>query len=259
MGHERLGALPRTKHWRDLVDDIGQAANVPSGMSDLASRTLVNVRNRFGSIQSDPGVQAAFTFLLGLTTHGLPGPPGPETFPDIELSANPSPFRLTKQLRSWVDAQVGSLEYAELAKRAAADAIAFWTTECSRQGDLFGSAQDASQAWADARKGAAFSQICRVFLGKFVERYLKYFLEREASAELPTLEARERFAASLSGHVDLVARHAFESTKIAQSFAAGWFNKHARYARPDRESAHAFLAFALGKLRQELQRESAEP
>jgi hypothetical protein len=96
-----------------------------------------------------------------------------------------------------------------------------------------------------------------VFFGKFTERYIKYFLDREASAQLPSIEARDRFAVSLERHIDALARHSFETTKITQSFAAGWYNKHARQSRPDRQAVAAFLSFAMGKLREELLRESS--
>jgi hypothetical protein len=96
-----------------------------------------------------------------------------------------------------------------------------------------------------------------VFFGKFTERYIKYFLDREASAQLPSIEARERFATSLERHIDALARHSFETTKITQSFAAGWYNKHARQSRPNQQTVVAFLSFAMGKLREELLRESS--
>jgi hypothetical protein len=98
--------------------------------------------------------------------------------------------------------------------------------------------------------------VARIFFAKFTERYLRYFLEREASAELPSLEAREKFSQQLSAHVDAVSQHAFETSKIAQSFAAGWFNNHARNAHPSEREIEGFLGLSFGKLQEELQREA---
>src|SRR5207302_665217 len=39
--------------------------------------------------------------------------------------------------------------------------------------------------------------------------------------------------------------------------AAGWYNMHARQSRPRRKVVRAFLSFAMGKLREELLRESS--
>jgi hypothetical protein len=98
-----------------------------------------------------------------------------------------------------------------------------------------------------------------VFFGKFVERYLKFFLEREASAQLPSLQEREAFSRRLEEQVHDLSQHAFETTKIAQSFAAGWFNKRlGEKRRPSDGELQSFLAFAFAKLREELRREVSE-
>jgi hypothetical protein len=229
---------------------------MPAAIPNIATTTLLQVRHRFDGIPADAGFQAAFAFVLALTSPAQPGDPQ-TIYPDIDLDLNPSALGLTSQLRAWVDAHAASLEYAELGKRAAADAIVFWTSRHSRQGEIFSGADAAAQTWRDAQTAAAFSEICRVFFGKFTERYLKYFLHRSASAELPSVESRDAFEASLERHVEDLARHSFETTKITQSFAAGWYNQHARDARPDQVDVKGFLSFALGKLRQELLRESS--
>lgn len=258
MGHERVGALPRSKEWRRVVDEIGASSFNRDVAPSIASATLQNVRRRLDAIQDDTGFRAAFSYILALSTSRLAGVSADVGYPRIDLGTNPSVLTLAHQMSSWVDEHATSREYAELAKRAAADAMAYWTKRRQEQGELFASGATAAQVWGDAGDGAAFSDICRVFFGKFVERYLRYFLDREASSVLPTVEAREQFGDNLQRHVDLLATHAFESTKIAQSFAAGWFNKNARASRPDEQTIASFLSYALSKLRQEIQREASE-
>jgi hypothetical protein len=96
--------------------------------------------------------------------------------------------------------------------------------------------------------------VARTFFASFAERYLCHFLERHASSQLPSISAREDFARSLYKHIDEVSHHAFETAKITQSFAAGWFNKHAVESRPSDREIGGFLAIAFGKLREELRR-----
>lgn len=257
MGHERVGILPRSQQWRALVAQIGPAATSDEDLVRVAAGTLKNVRSRFDGIHKDPGVQAAFGFLIGLSTGHLAAVSSGRASPPIQLDDNPSPLQLTRVLGDWIGKHAESLEYAELAKRAAADAMAQWTRSQSRQRDLFSTELKSSQVWRSASTGAGFSEVSRVFFAKFVERYLNYFLEREASAQLSSLQEREEFSRRLKGQVDELSHHAFETSKIAQSFAAGWFNKHARERRPTDQEMEDFLAFAFGKLRQELQREAA--
>ena len=248
MGHERIGFLPRTNEWRTLVAAIGDVGAAADAVPKLAHRTLHQVRRRFDRLEHDTGLQAAFSFILALCTDEL-RPHDPSRGPSLDLDQNPSPLEITRRLNTWIDANAQSPEYAELAKRSGADAIAYWTKRCSHQQELFDTHRTAAQIWRDASTGAAFSEIARVFFGKLLERYLKYFLEREASAQFDRIEDRDAFTRNLTRHVDSVARHAFEASKITQSFTAGWYNKHARDATPTHHETRGFLSFAVGKLR----------
>jgi len=99
--------------------------------------------------------------------------------------------------------------------------------------------------------------VARLFFAKFTERYLNYFLDREASAVLPNASERDRLASQLQQHVDGVSKYAFETSRITQSFAAGWFNLHARQRTPSKDELESFLSVAFGKMREELIREAS--
>lgn len=254
MGHERVGILPRRKEWQRIVSDIRLALSGGSFETEsLAADTLQQVRNRYQRLSQDSGVQAAFGFLVALSTSELPET-NDSILVDIDLTKNPSPIRITGELSKWVDTHRGSQEYAELACRAAADTIAEWTGRNTRQQQLFGDAAHAENIWGNI-DGSGFCDISRTFFSKLTERYLCYFIERSASAEAPSLDARMRFGKALAAHMDDISRHAFETSKITQSFAAGWFNKYATESRPTDAQLSGFLAKAFGKLQEELSRE----
>ena len=61
---------------------------------------------------------------------------------------------------------------------------------------------------------------------------------------------------ALSKHSMEITEHAFEITKIMQSFAAGWFNKHALDNAPSDDSVSDFLKISFGKMREELRLEA---
>lgn len=254
MGHERVGLLPRRKEWQRIVSDIRQALSGDSfATAFLAAETLNQVRKRYQRLSQDSGVRAAFGFLVALSTSELPETPGSINV-DIDLSNNPSPLRITGELSQWVDTHRGSQEYAELACRAAADTIAEWSGRNSRQQQLFDDAAHAKNIWGNV-DGREFCDISRTFFSKLTERYLCYFIERSASAEAPSLGARMRFKKALTAHLGDISRHAFETSKITQSFAAGWFNKYATVCKPTEAQLSGFLATAFGKLQEELSRE----
>lgn len=257
MGHERVGALPHTKRWRDVVQRLVETSGSRDEVAAIANTILQNVQVQFRKIHSDDGVIAAFQFLVALTKSSSSRVFEPTAFsPRIELEGSPSTLRLIGQLRSWVEAQQGSREYADIAAKASADAISLWSTQQGRQASLFTSPGDPREIWQRADNGAGFCEVSRLFFSKFTERYLNYFVEREASASMGSVVERDRFSSQLRSHIDGVSKFAFETSRITQSFAAGWFNNHARDRYPSKEESRGFLNIAFGKMREELRREA---
>jgi len=254
MGHERVGHLPKTQRWREIVANIVPAATANEQIARLTADTIEKVKDRYTNIYNDQGVKAAFQFLLALSvSHKNPK----ETISfNVSLNDAPSTLQIVKALGDWMRPRIESHEYATLARKAAADTIAHWTREHSKQRDLFGTESNPSRVWASAGSSAGFCQVTRIFFSNFTKRYLRYFLEREASAELSTVAERRQFNERLVRHVDEVSQHAFEIAKITQSFAAGWYAKHAEQHLPSDKEIGGFLAVAFGKMQEELLKES---
>src|SRR6266513_3785632 len=93
MGHERVGALPKTKPWRKVVKGIASYKGDAEQSRRIANQTLENVRDRFESIQRDPNVRAAFKFLTELAVAGAGG-----QATSLKLPENPTAFTLAKAL-----------------------------------------------------------------------------------------------------------------------------------------------------------------
>jgi len=72
------------------------------------------------------------------------------------------------------------------------------------------------------------------------------------------LNGANYFKKQIRDQIDAVSKHAFETARITQSFAAGWYNRHAREGVPTDEEITGFLAIAFGKLREDLRREKME-
>lgn len=255
MGHERVGSLPRSIRWRRIVEQIHGSPQSDTIIASISGETLENVRTRLDRIQTDPGVKAAFRFLVALPICAASPQMAGDASLSIDFKDNPSALRITTFLRQWVETRQGSLEYAEIAQRAAADAIVKWTRRQKVQGDILLGEPSAAEVWGKAASGAGFCEVARLFFANFTERYLNYFLEREASSVLPNIEERERFALGIRNHVNNISKHAFETARITQSFAAGWYNKHARDRLPSEREIEGFLSIAFGKIREELLRE----
>ena len=258
MGHERVGLLPRRRRWNQVVERIAVASERHEEMGSLATNVLRNVRDRFAHVHADTGVEAAFGFLVALTGVDRPYPESAHYVPQIYLAENPSPLQLAYKLQQWVEKNRQSGEYATLAKSAAADVISRWTARLARQPSMFEDSYTAAAVWRSASSGSGFCEVARLFFAKFTERYLNYFLEREASAQIGSVERRRLFSGALRRHIDDVSNHAFETSKIAQSFAAGWYNRYASQKIPNDEEITRFLKRCFAKLSEELLREQTQ-
>lgn len=260
MGHERHGALPKSERWRSIVARIAASAEADFDVSGLSAATLRAVRQRFRNLALDEGTTAAFRFLVSLAVasqaRGAP--------PDLSglLPApqdRPTPLKLTRALQDAVAQAGGQPEYGAIAQGAAADALAAWyEAHRPKHADLFASFPTAAEVWAGTGNGAGFCELSRLFVANLTERYLQYFLEREASQVLPSARDRERFSQEVSSHLDRVSQHAFETAKTTQSYSAGWFNKNTTAGMPPETEIRGFLSYAYAKMRDELVREGRD-
>ena len=258
MGHERVGALPHSKRWRDIVAQMESSGSGEEVVA-LARATLQAVQSRYQRLHRDDGVVSAFQFLIALSKSASTGNWQSDSHaPVIDLNNNPSPLRLVVELRSWVDAHQGSKEYADIAKKASADAIMLWSEKQKQQLTLFSDENDPKYIWQKADNGAGFCEVSRLFFSKFTERYLNYFLERKASAVLADSRKRDNQGEQLQEQIDSVSKYAFETSQITQSFAAGWFHRNAHNKIPHKEEIERFLYLAFGKIQEELMREESK-
>jgi hypothetical protein len=227
-------------------------------VAELAGRTTELLRGQLRNVQADQGVRAAFQYLvlLGFAARD------PETAQrelksrGIDVPESPTPLDLVRALRDWVAAHGETSDNGELATRAAGEALCGWFEEHRiGPGTLFQRRENAFEVWHDAATGAGFCELSRKFFARFTVRYLNYYLEREASSVADSVESRDALAQKLRDHVDRLSRHAFETAKITQSFAAGWFNKRRDEGKVSAEEVEAFLRLAFGKIRDELLRE----
>ncbi len=225
-------------------------------MWHTGGQTLQNVRSRFRNIQQDEGTQAAFTFLVQIAVSSR----APDDHQFVDLLGVPAdratPLKLAAALRRYTSEIYKSPEYSTIAESAAIDALALWYEKHRPQTlSLFESFDRPYAIWQKAGNGAGFCELSRLFFSKYVERYLNYFLEREASQVLDTVQDRNRFKTEIEAHISDVSQHAFETAEITQSWAAGWFNKNAIEGMPSNTEVNSFLSSAFGKLRAELIRE----
>lgn len=172
MGHQRIGTLPRSAHWRSIVRELSAPALSDDAVTELAQQTLTLVRSRFRHIEADSGVRAAFEFLVALSLSGRGGDVAEANTRSlgVTLPQQRSALAIVRAARDLVSARADSLEYGEIAKAAAGDAIAAWHTKERTQSDLFVSSPDSATLWSRASTGAGFCELSRLFFARYCRR-----------------------------------------------------------------------------------------
>jgi len=252
MGHERIGYLPKTKKWNAVVSAVSEYSADKGSVSKISNDTLRNVRYKFENISNDPGVESAFEFLILLTL--IPKKENWKEFllkKGIRLDEKFSLIQLAANAKNYIQKRESSKEYSAVAIQSLIDSISSWTNNI-KQGNLFASHDSQTELWKDASNGGGFCELSRTFFSKFTERYLRYFLEREAFGKIKNLNDLNNFTYKLGKYVDDVSIHAFETAKITQSFAAGWYNKNVKSSLPPKELIRSFISYSFKKLNSEL-------
>ncbi|SMC67964.1 hypothetical protein [Pedobacter africanus] len=257
MGHERIGTLPKSERWKSIVNSISDYTDAEDTIVEIAAQTTKNVRKRFQDINTDAGVFGAFKFIITLS-HFAKSDNALDRLAEegIVLPKNFNLYDLAFCIQNYISQNEDSKEYSSFATQSIIETISDWArSHQTNQQSLFDSNDTGLEIWQQASNGAGFCELSRLFFSKFTERYLKYFLEREAASGIDNLYDRTQFNKNLETHIDRISKHAFETSKITQSFAAAWFNKYAKEKLPSNKRIKGFLSFAFQKINSELIRE----
>ncbi len=258
MGHERIGYLPKSKKWRIIVDKVANFTANGDTIAQIANQTTKNVIKRYENIESDKGVLSAFKFLI-LLSQAARKKDSSEFLAKhgIQLPKNFSLLGLSKAIREFINKNSESKEYSSFANHALIETVSQWSRQNKIQQQIqFDTESNSFNEWSPASDARGFCELSRMFFSNFTDTYLKYFLEREASAKINNLFDRDTFNKKLDSHLDEISKHAFETSKITQSFSAGWYNNHVKDEAPSNEKIKAFVSYCFKKLNSEIIRDT---
>jgi ribulose bisphosphate carboxylase small subunit len=256
MGHVRTGFLPRTPQWNAIVQQLSLFGGDASVVPIIAHGTLSAIKKIYEVMPFDESVIKAISYLTNLAFSAK------QTDQIAYLNSqgyivdkNLSIFSLVTNAQRLITTENGSLEISKIAKDAAMQAvISYQEKHQSNQIDLFGN--EAQNPLRSIGNGAAFCELARSFFAAFTDRQIKYYVERVAASTINNYGELARFTSALSDQSNAIADHAFETSKIMQSFAAGWFNKYADTSLPSDKEVSDFLRTSFGKMREEFRREA---
>lgn len=251
MGHIRLGRLPRTVKWNEVVSLIDSGASI----ADVALAALDASRKGLQTASKDP----TLVYSLWLLTQIPLAAKGRNFSEDLrqrglKVSPHPTLMEVVGAFTDAVDAytrrQGIRSDLGEMAQLAAVESLTKLAGEKTR--GLFGATpEDVQRAVRSFSTAKGFSTLGKDFFSRFLRRYLTYFLSRELSNYVGR---GQRFAniqehSAFNRALDLFCRQA---ARIVQEFAGGWFSKTNFKGGIDLKKAGDFAFVALKKIAAEL-------
>lgn len=254
MGHIRLGELPRTRKWEQVVELIkrdGDAATVAAAALDAAE-------SGFKQAAEDEGLGRA-AWLLTQLPLAARDPNYVARLNALGLAVDRAPglLDLAAAFTDAIDTQMrragGRSDLGEMAQMAAAETLTKVLGERSRS--LFGtSPADIQRELASLGTTKQFGVFARDFFAGLTRRYLTFFLSRELSNHV----GGERRFANITDHAAFNAAldlHCHQAARIVEEFAGSWFSKtNWQQGGTTPENVRGFAWVALKKLRAELRK-----
>jgi len=263
MGHQRLGWNPKSQKWDKVVETIvGCPRGVdPAALSQaLAVQSLDAAAPALGLVKDDVTFNQTFylltqvalasrqtDWLAGLSVIGVP------------LSESSSVFDLASQLTVAIDDYVSETghrsDIGEMAIHAATDAILSVASE--RDASLFGDSGDELRATVHSMSTVkGFSDLGQRFFGRFMARFLNFYLSRATAGYVGTGGLRN--VTDVSRLNDSLQRHCEESARIVRTFCGEWYSKTEFQKGITPANTSGFIAVAVEKLRSEMSLQRSE-
>jgi hypothetical protein len=254
MGHIRLGALPKTQKWNQVVGLIANGADVER----IAAASADAAEHGLERASQDEGLAHAFWLLTQ-----IPQAAQQSNFSErlwelgLTVSSKPTLLEIVAAFTRAVDGHLREKgkrsDLGEMAQHAASETLA--SVAGRELPSLFGpTPTDVQKALAKLGTSDRFSIIARDFFSRVTSRSLGYFLSRELSKHVGP---GKRFA-TISEHSDFNAAldlHCREASRIVKEFSGGWYGKTLQQEREiTHDAARKFAHIAFKKLRTELRK-----
>lgn len=249
MGHQRLGKLPRTRAWTQVVELIHYGADA----AQIANKTIRAAEHELMVASNDPGFSQAFWLLTQI----------PIAARDQDFSASlaragiavrpgPTVLEVATGFGECVDKQSRTTDLGEMARLAATETIVEHMGDKTR--GLFGAtAEEVQRAFSGMGTVRGFSEFQRAYFARLTQRVLHYYLSRELTKHVGQ-SSRFPTTAQLAEFESAMNQHCFEASRVIEQFSGEWFSKAkwTEQGQVSKSTASNFTHVAMKKICAEL-------
>lgn len=254
MGHIRLGTLPQSKKWRQVVELL----NANASLEEIAEASARASELDLKRASDDPAFQFVAKLMVELPLMARsPGFDGSLDKLGLKPDALTSVSALLSGVSEAIDRNVFELgqssDLGELAQSALLESLSIKLRD--NLPTLFSPAQhEIRHALGQFAGGQRFAELARDFFARLTYKSLDYYLSREL-ANHTGADARFVSDADRVSFEKALFQHTFETSRIVEEFAGGWYGKTVwKEQNLTPESINKFTQYAFKKMRAELGR-----
>ncbi len=255
MGHIRLGELPRTRKWRDVVASIG---DVSATSQDVVLAINRAADDRLRALEGDRALSYLYwllarliwlartdTFLSDLEAEGVRVP---ERVSGLSFLGH-----LNEMAAREVRRRCTPSVFSELAVQSFKEAVGKAIYDGANT--LFGTTlEDVRHAFKKISTAREFSRVARDFFSGYLVGFFEFIFSKESSVHVGWTRGF-RDTAALTEFEQGLRAYCHEVTRILEDFSGEWYSKHNWLGDIDEQQAQRFVAYAITKIRSELGRE----
>ena len=253
MGHSRIGTLPATRKWKDVVKLIADGADV----AQVAAATLRAAERAFSLVKNDVGFREATRLLVELAqAAGSKNPVGHLESVGLALSEKTSLAEVAMVLSETLDRRISATrQRSDFGKIAGGALISAVVNHLQTQASpLFGITRDEIGAvFKGMSRKQGFGELSQSFFSNLTSGSLDYFLSKNLATHLgeglrfPTNNQKAQFD-------DAMHTHCKEASVIVKDYGTDWFSKHRHEegGKISRESTDGYASYAMEKIKMEL-------
>ena len=255
MGHVRVGKLPKVRGWNQVIALLDSG---DSSSSDIAAATAKAAKDFISQKSTDPSLVFSYWLLTQITARAKS-----DNFIEeikqigLDMSRVESALDFLGSVASFTRSQIKTRgetfplsEFAQLSLREV-----LTETIGQQSQSLFGTTQkDVILACQRYSRPNQFAKLSRLYFSKVLNRCMQFFVSKESPNNVG--EGKKfKDISDLSDFNAALQAYCYQSAKIVEDFAGGWYSKRNWQGEISEQDARGFVAVAMEKLRAEIARE----
>ena len=253
MGHIRVGRLPKTKKWTQVVEAIKADEK---HLSRIANATIKATGRDISNLSSEPSVYYPFFILSQIISkvdsENFVGELSELGIASQEISSTLEFINQTSEFVQKEIRKTGNPKdlISEIALKSFTEALT--RVSIGETQSIFGSSiEDVRNTISKYKSPKGFAELARIYFSSFLNRYLQYYLSKETSNLISTKYGFQNIG-HLNSFDESIKIYSFQSSKIIEDFAGGWFSKKKWLGELNENEIKSFLYVAFKKLKAEL-------